>query len=384
MSFRQLLEKYQQNTATAAEREQVEAELEKYAALTEYLLEEEFQPKMEEDTAAEQEELQKINRSLKWRTRRIVMAAALLACLVMGVVLVFESTWSKWIWYDPTEAAMQEYALDLDCHLAVLSELTMPEVQAEQVSVTERGWGRYDIAVRQRDWSEGDYHWLDGTVTRGEIALHTDAYRPAVGNVFSRGTAEMTSIPEKGGVIQDVATAQEALADVPDTLCLETYVSLAQDWSMAELADFADAVGSETGWLGWVGVRHAPLEEQCLPLMGFDAGSSGYIYDQVDEAYPFYELSLHADTPQDAAWEQHFYALLQYSVDHSDFYTRLNQMGNHGTKCRQVLDYVTRNGVQTYGFVYYGTPSDIRKILAYPEVEGICVSDCRAWVPGLS
>ena len=88
MSFRQLLEKYQQNTATAAEREQVEAELEKYAALTEYLLEEEFQPKMEEDTAAEQEELQKINRSLKWRTRRIVMAAALLACLVMGVVLV--------------------------------------------------------------------------------------------------------------------------------------------------------------------------------------------------------------------------------------------------------------------------------------------------------
>src|SRR5699024_11432366 len=73
MSFRQLLEKYQQNTATAAEREQVEAELEKYAALTEYLLEEEFQPKMEEDTAAEQEELQKSNLSLKCRTRWILL-----------------------------------------------------------------------------------------------------------------------------------------------------------------------------------------------------------------------------------------------------------------------------------------------------------------------
>ena len=36
MTFRELLEKYKNHTATTEERKQVEAELEKYNALTEY------------------------------------------------------------------------------------------------------------------------------------------------------------------------------------------------------------------------------------------------------------------------------------------------------------------------------------------------------------
>ena len=39
MTFRELLEKYKNQTATPEERKQVEVELEKYNALTEYLLE---------------------------------------------------------------------------------------------------------------------------------------------------------------------------------------------------------------------------------------------------------------------------------------------------------------------------------------------------------
>lgn len=64
MTFRELLEKYKNQTATPEERKQVEAELEKYNALTEYLLEQDVD--MEgEDLAGQQEELQKIDRSMK-------------------------------------------------------------------------------------------------------------------------------------------------------------------------------------------------------------------------------------------------------------------------------------------------------------------------------
>lgn len=374
MTFRELLEKYKNQTATPEERKQVEAELEKYNALTEYLLEQDVD--MEgEDLAGQQEELQKIDRSMKKRGRRIIAIAVVIACVVMGALTAFQPVISKVIWYDPTEQDLQQYSYDISCHLAVLAELTMPEVQMESVMITEKGWGQYDLQVQQREWSSGEYLWEDGTVTRGKIQLKSNVYQYSVINAFSRGTAEFGN-----SVMTESAEAKAALADLPEYLKMEAYVSLGKDWTMEELENFA---AQQDGYLGWVGVRTSPEDQQLLPLMGFDADSSGYIWENVDAAYPFYELSMHEDVPLAEAWEKHFLALLQYSIDHGDFYARLNQSNDHGSTCQMVQEYVTENGVKTYGFLYYGTPAEMRKLLENEDVEGIDVTDYQLRVPGL-
>lgn len=374
MTFRELLEKYKNQTATPEERKQVEAELEKYNALTEYLLEQDVD--MEgEDLAGQQEELQKIDRSMKKRGRRIIAIAVVIACVVMGALTAFQPAISKVIWYDPTERDFQQYSYDISCHLAVLAELTMPEVQMESVMITEKGWGQYDLQVQQREWSSGEYLWEDGTVTRGKIQLKSNVYQYSVINAFSRGTAEFGN-----SVMTESAKAKAALADLPEYLKMEAYVSLGKDWTMEELENFA---AQQEGYLGWVGVRTSTEDRQLLPLMGFDADSSGYIWENVDAAYPFYELSMHEDVPLSEAWEKHFLALLQYSVDHGDFYARLNQSNDHGSTCQMVQEYVTENGVKTYGFLYYGTSAEMRKLLENEDVEGIYVTDYQLRVPGL-
>lgn len=374
MTFRELLEKYKNQTATPEERKQVEGELEKYNALTEYLLEQDVD--MEgEDLAGQQEELQKIDRSMKKRGRRIIAIAVVIACVVMGALTAFQPAISKVIWYDPTERDFQQYSYDISCHLAVLAELTMPEVQMESVMITEKGWGQYDLQVQQREWSSGEYLWEDGTVTRGKIQLKSNVYQYSVINAFSRGTAEFGN-----SVMTESAKAKAALADLLEYLKMEAYVSLGKDWTMEELENFA---AQQDGYLGWVGVRTSPEDQQFLPLMGFDADSSGYIWENVDAAYPFYELSMHEDVPLSEAWEKHFLALLQYSVDHGDFYARLNQSNDHGSTCQMVQEYVTENGVKTYGFLYYGTPAEMRKLLENEDVEGIYVTDYQLRVPGL-
>lgn len=374
MTFRELLEKYKNQTATPEERKQVEAELEKYNALTEYLLEQDVD--MEgEDLAGQQEELQKIDRSMKKRGRRIIAIAVVIACVVMGALTAFQPVISKVIWYDPTEQNFEQISYDISCHLAVLAELTMPEVQMESVMITEKGWGQYDLQVQQREWSSGEYLWEDGTVTRGKIQLKSNVYQYSVINAFSRGTAEFGN-----SVMTESAKAKAALADLPEYLKMEAYVSLGKDWTMEELENFA---AQQDGYLGWVGVRTSPEDQQFLPLMGFDADSSGYIWENVDAAYPFYELSMHEDVPLSEAWEKHFLALLQYSIDHQDFYARLNQSNDHGSTCQMVQEYVTENGVKTYGFLYYGTPAEMRKLLENEDVEGIYVTDYQLRVPGL-
>lgn len=379
MTFRELLEKYKNHTATPEERKQVEAELEKYNALTEYLLEQDVD--MEgEDLAGQQEELQKIDRSMKKRGRRIIAIAVVIACVVMGALTAFKPAISKVIWYDPTERSMQEFAYDIDCHMAVLTELAMPEVQMESVLPTEQGWGKYDLQIQQRDWSTGEYTWLNGTVTRGKIELNHNAYKYSSMNVFSRGTKPFVDVDGEHSVITPSAEAKAALADLPEYMQMEAYVSLGKDWTMEELENFA---AQQDGYLGWVGVRISPEDQQLFPLMGFDASDSGYVFNNVDEAYPFYELSMHEDVPLAEAWEKHFLALLQYSIDHQDFYARLNQSNNHGSTCQMVQEYVTENGVKTYGFLYYGTPAEMRKLLENEDVEGIHVTDYQLRVPGL-
>ncbi len=381
MTFKEILEKYKNGTATPEEREQVEQELEKYEALTEHLLGGE---PWEEGAEPSGEELKKIRKSMKKRNLLIVVLAAAIACGAVAAGIYFEPVISKVIWYDPTEDGMQKFAYDIDCHIAVLTELIMPEVQMEQVWIDERGHGEYDLSVRRLDYSSGDYDYSHGTVKKGVIEMQRDFYQQCILNLFSRGTMGVMNRPEQGGTVTDVETARASLKDLPEYIRMEAYVSLAEDWSMEELETFLEAVKTDTSWMGWVAVRNSPLAEQRLPLVGFQAQGGGLIYDDLDAAYPYYEINEHADEPKAKVWTEHFKSLLRYSVDHREFYDRFQDgIGNHGNECEMVLEYVEQNGVKTYGFIYYGTPKDLLSVLDYDGVEGVHISDLTLRVPEL-
>ena len=78
MTFRELLEKYKNGSATPEEREQTERELEKFDALTEYMLEQDFPQEEQPKAEAAEGELKKIRRNIKQRN-------AVLVCLAAGL-----------------------------------------------------------------------------------------------------------------------------------------------------------------------------------------------------------------------------------------------------------------------------------------------------------
>ena len=71
-------------------------------------------------------------------------------------------------------------------------------------------------------------------------------------NVFSRGTKPFVDVDGEHSVITPSAEAKAALADLPEYMQMEAYVSLGKDWTMEELENFA---AQQDGYLGWVGVR---------------------------------------------------------------------------------------------------------------------------------
>ena len=101
MTFRELLEKYKNGSATPEEREQTERELEKFDALTEYMLEQDFPQEEQPKAEAAEGELKKIRRNIKQRNAVLVCLAAGVACGVIAAACYFEPAISKRLWYDP-------------------------------------------------------------------------------------------------------------------------------------------------------------------------------------------------------------------------------------------------------------------------------------------
>lgn len=191
MTFRELLEKYKNGSATPEEREQTERELEKFDALTEYMLEQDFPQEEQPKAEAAEGELKKIRRNIKQRNAVLVCLAAGVACSVIAAACYFEPAISKRLWYDPTEVYnpdTEDFSTQkINSHIAVISELTMPEIRMDGVYVREQGWGRYDLTLQQWDYSRVENSYSYGVVTRNKIELRQDFFlQSCVGGIFSR------------------------------------------------------------------------------------------------------------------------------------------------------------------------------------------------------
>lgn len=380
MTYKEKLARYRNQTATPQETAEIEADLEKYQAITDFLLEEEgsmdLPPSVEQET-----EHKKIIQAMRHRSGKIVFLAMVCACVVMIGLYVAMPTISRKIWYDPQTNTMSEFSSDLTCSIAVLAELTMPDIMMESVKVTPLGLGRYSIQVRQTpriDPFTSD--WVSGTITRGKIQMLSDFWQYPAANSFWRATTGFAEeAPGADRLILDCDTAKEILADLPEEYVLQAYISLSEDWSMEQLAQVKETV-MQDGTLGWVAVRCVEEEQQLFPLLGFQADSSGLILDGVDALYPYYELSNHKDTPLAESWRRHFEALLQYSIDHAEEYARFTgdsteRLGTHTAP--QTQDYIAQNGVYTYGFVYQATPKAVSALLEQDGVAGVYFKDTK-------
>ena len=117
MTFKELFERYQSGTATEAQRQMVEDELEKAAIINEHL----FGTWEEEPLPPPADHIKEVSRSLRKRNALVVLtslvltAAMLLGAVTLGIPLA-ESRY-----FDPTQATYSDNRADLD--LALLEEV---------------------------------------------------------------------------------------------------------------------------------------------------------------------------------------------------------------------------------------------------------------------
>lgn len=370
MTFKEILEKYRNGTATPEEREQVERELEKYEAISEHYMSEIALE--EEESAKNEAEWKKIRRKLK--KRNVLLAVFLFLAVIAaswGSIAINAENYLSKLWYNPSEHDFGEkFTTDLELALEVGSELYMPDVRTEAVLSERTGAGRYDLSIQQWDNFENETKYCFGSVDRNQITLNRDFYQYAFANVFEN------SDPYNEGIQTPKEEIMAKVGMLPPYVRCKTYVSFGEDVSMEALAEILEKYDL---YAYWAGVRVAEQYRQIYPLTGFNPSGAGYVRMAAEEKYPYYEIGEHRKEDMGVVFGEHFKSLLRLAMD-ENINGKLNMIGFDG-EYQEILDYVEENGVKTYGFIAPLTSAEMEQLAQEEVISGFYIEDLKLQIP---
>ena len=355
MTYRELLKLYKQGKLEDSAKKQVEAEIEKQDAISEFLYEEGEIPDFSDLEKGEDcfNNLDDKNQKAEWQDSKIdgniekrqgnlqskreddfneqfikeirhsirkafikmgTIVGTVVLLLVFCAVFILPKAVSKF-YYDPNEAAgayegMTTTRMSLD--LSVYSELFLPGNYRDQVNAVSRGYGEYDIVIPQTYTWTGKFTSVSGRLVRGKLTLYDNNvlsrpimqfYLPgdedawAAWEVDENGKeTKMDTEARKEASIQD---SKETIADYNDNDWYLAYVSLNDIMDYKDFIEWFQNLSNqkELEWGAlWCAV-HTEDEDGYLvePDIGFCPLPSGMSISWDREKYPYLSLLDNSD-----------------------------------------------------------------------------------------
>lgn len=308
----------------------------------------------EEADGAVQAELKAIRKRLWRRSASIVAVSVMLAAgILLGVIYGVIPAAEKQYWNPETNTYGDQFSNDLELTLAAYSELFTEDVSVHDVRSERTGFAAHNLTIQSFHTAlGGDSRYTYGSLVKGELSLPEDFMQPITLNIFERA-----SFPEYPMNEEHKKSVRDSLEALPEYVKVYMAVSFPEDLTMEELIQFSDSL--EGGNMGWAGIRNSPVKKQRYPLCGMTPFGNGVIREDINDAYPFFEIKEQERTPD--SLEQHFISLLQYSADREAEGRGTGKTGEE--YYREVLEYVEENGVKCYGCFITASPQTVLELL---------------------
>ena len=360
MTYRELLQLYKQGKLDMEKKKQVEAEIEKQDAISEFLYEEGDIPDFSDLENGEDcfNNLDDKNQKAEWQDSKIdgniekrqgnlqskredyfneqfikeirhsirkafikmgTIVGAVVLIFVLCAVFILPKAVSKF-YYDPNEAAgayegMTTTRMSLD--LSVYSELFLPGNYRDQVNAVSRGYGEYDIVIPQTYTWTGKFTSVSGRLVRGKLTLYDNNilsrpalmfYLPGDENAWEAWETDEngkeTKVDTEARKQESIQYSKEEISGYNDNDWYTAYISINKlmdykafiDW-FEKLSDKKDL---EWGNL-WCAVHTEEEDGYCSePNIGFCPYASGSSMSWDKEKYPYLSLLDNADPYNEA------------------------------------------------------------------------------------
>ena len=425
MSYREKIKQYQDNQLPQEERAQIEAEIEKVDAITEYL-EEKLEAELEmcEIPGDKQRQTPEdaFDQSVQKSVRRSFRNMGLTVGAVLLVVVLFVqfglSPLMSLFYYNPTKAervsgeGFEFSYTQLEKDWNIYQDLTLPFRGHDYIQAISLGYGNYSLVIQPTvSYGMGVGRSFGGQIRRGRMELYDPDYLKDIStNLFAcygmepdqdwRG--QMSALEERGrnesteetGIsytqwyYTSLEDAEKAVEDLDENKLYRAVVSFSRKLSFTEvnvlLCGLTERQDSRivNPWLA-VFTDEASYLQNSLGYHWDQTGNEGTLPVAYNKTYPYLTLE-----EQDGYTEEdynkiqerrndeqimtaHMTSMLRYLSDRSSFLNLLEKESAHKDRFSKAAAYIEQNGLAYYGFTCLAAKQDLQAMLAQEQILGI-------------
>ena len=411
MTDRELLELYKQGKLEENKKHEVESDIERQEAISDYLFDRDAvdndifsDDKNLDDAESENDFVKMINSSIRKAFVKMGMTILVIAVAVMlFVVFALPNVVSQFYYNPGRDIGSETNRMSLD--MSAYTELRIPGYYRNNVMVSDEGYGDYDINIVQNMSYTGNFTNVSGKVEKGKLKLYdVNTLRKPSGNVFAwfqatcDSTKSLSEIEKTGwepvSSAGDKETADEKINNLFENTNYLAYVTLDKMMTYDELMSFTDSDGYTYAQWCAVCTRNGindGTEYFTVENLGFNCAlsiSSSMVWDE--EKYPnlivwncpfdenaggYNDVSSVDENIKDTEYmKTHFVSLLRYMADRKQF---LKLMDEEADVYSSAADYVEKNGLMVYGFAFVGDKERIQEVNARDEVYQIYTQEMR-------
>ena len=313
-------------------------------------------------------ELRQIRKTIRRRNRKTVCVSVVLAVALLVVTIFGILPWAESFYWNPDEIHYRD-GTDLEITLQAYTELFEPGYQMVWVDSQRTGFGDHELQIRMRSTAQGEILQARGTLERNTLWLDDMfTFQEGKGYPLDRDTNGKRLTPS------ETEALRKRLSELPDYVRLEATVTFTEDLSMEELVSFKrecsmDAVLNDVQ-VTWIAVRTGKCSDGWEPFCGMSI-YGGRNYPLVDLEYRCFSG---ATSLNQESLEHHFKSLLRYSADQVEKGRGIVRYGQEEL-FTEILDYVEKNGVKTYGIVVTASQESLLKLMENSQVHEIWLVD---------
>ncbi len=397
MKFKELLDKYKNNTATEEEKQLIESEIEKYEAIEEYLADNfnlDFAESFEEKSQTH--EIISINKSVNKRLRKVVITSVSIVLLIFISIFYIVSPIIDGMYYNPAAHTISEYRDDFHFDLTAFTELNLPGYVVSTVLSERKGFGKYNIYFTRRDLFTEGIENIHTTIDKGQrIGTFEDYFvgrsvsMDAFLNVTNAGDRVEYEIDDEISIKKNSYTI-EHLKKLSPASYISAYLTFKEDLSMEEISSIIDkyknyglsnTVGDYVK-VRWVGVRTSPRDENTRWITGFNPNPNdfpSYSNGEVGK-YPALNLSdwfrsnlYNPPVDMPAGYEEHYKDLLRFMIDREDMVRTLDANPLKTDYYKDSLEYVETNGVHSFGVLVHGNADRMIEFINNENIANVTI-----------
>lgn len=385
MTYRELLELYKSGKLDEIRKKQIEADIEKQDAISEYLFDESKIPGFDDlgtaesyaETEADEKFISYVQKSIR---KAFIKAGTVTGAVVLAIILFVIFVLPDFVslfYYSPAKIIDEEYSINqMSLDMAVYTDMFMPGDYRDAVITEDLGYGKYRIKIWQHQSIDGNFENVDGIIERNKLILYdSDSLRLPNFNIFVPGREIMGSVATDGDTGERIGLngtrkeADKAIGELDESKYYRVYVTLKDMMAYEDFYKWYVKFGIPDYYL-WCAVGACDETGMIIsPNMGFNVLPGGTCFRWDKEKYPYLSLTdldgVVEDTGNGEIMKTHFISMLSYLRDNDDI---VKMMNTGDVDFDSIIESVEKDGLNIYGFFVVAQKKDILKLREQPEI----------------